>query len=35
VLFGFNFTSREALATRLKFNLDTIMQLVLVRSGES
>jgi len=26
VLFGFNFTSREALATRLKFNLDTIMQ---------
>jgi len=35
VLFGFNFTSREALATRLKFNLDTIMQLVLVRSCES
>ena len=35
VLFGFNFTSREALATRLKFNLDTIMQLVLVRPGEA
>ena len=35
VLFGFNSTSREALATRLKFNLDTIMQLVLVRPGEA
>jgi len=30
VLFAFNFTSREALAARLKFNLDTIMRLVLV-----
>lgn len=29
VLFGFNFTSREALATRQQFNLDTIMRLVL------
>lgn len=28
VLFGFNFTSRDALNTRLKFNLDTVMRLV-------
>jgi len=31
VLFGFNFTSREALAKRLQFNVDTIMRLVLVK----
>ena len=30
VLFGFNFTSRDALAKRLQFNVDTIMRLVLV-----
>jgi AcrR family transcriptional regulator len=30
VLFGFNFTSREALAVRLKFNTDTILRLVAV-----
>jgi AcrR family transcriptional regulator len=30
VLFGFNFTSREALAARLKFNTDTILRLVAV-----
>jgi AcrR family transcriptional regulator len=30
VLFAFNFTSREALAARLKFNLDTIVRLVSV-----
>ena len=29
VLFAFNFTSRDALAQRLKFNVDTIMRLVL------
>ena len=29
VLFGFNFTSREALAARLKFNIDTVLRLVL------
>jgi len=29
VLFGFNFTSREALATRIKFNIETIMRMVL------
>ncbi|MDM0116465.1 TetR/AcrR family transcriptional regulator [Variovorax sp. J22R133] len=29
VLFGFNFTSRDALAARLKFNMDTILRLVL------
>lgn len=28
VIFGFNFTSREALNTRLKFNMDTVMRLV-------
>ncbi|MDY0743914.1 TetR/AcrR family transcriptional regulator [Paucibacter sp. R3-3] len=30
VLFGFNFMSRDALAKRLQFNLDTVMRLVLV-----
>lgn len=29
VLFGFNFTSREALAARIKFNIETIMRMVL------
>lgn len=29
VVFAMNFTSREALATRLKFNIDTILRLVL------
>ena len=31
VLFGFNFTGRDALAKRLQFNIDTIMRLVLVK----
>ena len=31
VLFGFNFTSRDALTKRLQFNIDTIMRLVLVK----
>jgi AcrR family transcriptional regulator len=31
VLFGFNFVSREALATRLQFNTETIMRIVLVK----
>jgi AcrR family transcriptional regulator len=30
VLFGFNFTRKEALAARCKFNLETIMRLVAV-----
>jgi AcrR family transcriptional regulator len=30
VLFAFNFTSREALAARLKFNIDTILRLVCI-----
>jgi AcrR family transcriptional regulator len=30
VLFGFNFTSRQALAARLKFNTDTVLRLVAV-----
>ena len=34
VLFGFNFTSREALATRLKFNIETIMRMVLTEPGK-
>jgi AcrR family transcriptional regulator len=34
VLFGFNFTSREALATRLKFNIETIMRMVLAEPGK-
>jgi AcrR family transcriptional regulator len=29
VIFGFNFMSRDALATRIKFNIDTIMRMVL------
>lgn len=30
VIFGFNFTSRAALAARLKFNQDTVMRLIAV-----
>ncbi len=30
VLFGFNFVSRESLAARLKFNIDTVLRLVCV-----
>jgi len=30
VLFGFNFTSRAALAARLRFNIDTVMRLVAI-----
>jgi len=34
VLFAFNFTSREALSARLKFNVETIMRLVAIdRTG--
>jgi AcrR family transcriptional regulator len=29
VIFGFNFTSREALSARIKFNIETIMRMVL------
>jgi AcrR family transcriptional regulator len=29
VIFGFNFMSRDALAARIKFNIDTIMRMVL------
>lgn len=29
VLFGFNFTSREALAARLEFNIQTVLRMVL------
>jgi len=29
VLFGFNFASREALAARIKFNIETIMRMVM------
>ncbi|WP_077033625.1 TetR family transcriptional regulator [Pelomonas sp. KK5] len=32
-LFGFSFTSKDALARRLEFNLDTIRRLVLVKPG--
>jgi AcrR family transcriptional regulator len=33
VLFGFNFMSKEALAARWKFNLDTVMRLVAIDPG--
>jgi AcrR family transcriptional regulator len=35
VLFGFNFTSRDALAARFKFNMDTILRLVLVNPDKA
>lgn len=35
VLFGFNFTSREALATRIKFNIETIMRMVLAHPDKA
>lgn len=34
VLFGFNFTSRDALAARIKFNIETIMRMVLAHPGK-
>lgn len=35
VLFGFNFMSKEALATRLQFNIETVMRMVLVDPGKA
>jgi AcrR family transcriptional regulator len=35
VLFGFNFTSREALSTRIKFNIETIMRMVLAHPDKA
>jgi AcrR family transcriptional regulator len=34
VLFGFDFISREALAQRLEFNIQTVMRMVLARPDE-
>ncbi|HSW17706.1 MAG TPA: TetR/AcrR family transcriptional regulator, partial [Ramlibacter sp.] len=35
VLFGFNFMGREALANRIKFNIETIMRMVLADPGKA
>jgi AcrR family transcriptional regulator len=35
VIFGVNFTTRDALSTRLKFNIETIMRLVLAHPDKA